>query len=78
MSADAETIGIVTDVGQIAQAAAAAFKAFDDLFMVFNSPSMLEARKNADIQSILLKMDEDLHAAKKSGNILIIDKEASG
>jgi len=83
MSADPATpdqtlsIGITSDVGDVALALAAALKAFDDLFSVFNSPQMLAARKNVDIQALLLKMDNDLKQAQKTGDFSQVDKESS-
>lgn len=69
---------VTDDVGAVAQALATAFKAFDDLFLIVNSPTMLDARQRADVQAILNAMDRDLKAAHTTGDISKIDAESSG
>lgn len=71
-------IGAVTDVGAIAQALAAVFKMGDDIFQVLNSPPMLLARKNADVQAILERWDNDLKEAQATGYLKAVDTESSG
>lgn len=62
--ADPETLGIVTDVGAVANAIAAIFKAGDDLFNVLNSPAALALRQQQDIQDALAAMDGTLKQAQ--------------
>lgn len=71
-------VGAVTDVGAVAQALASIFKMGDDIFNVLNSPIMLEARKNADVQAVLLRWDQNLKEAQTTGNLTTVDKESSG
>jgi hypothetical protein len=66
-----------TDVGQVAQALAAVFKAWDDFSAIVNSPAMLAARQSEAVQSALAKMDADLLAAQKTSDLTKIDAEAS-
>jgi hypothetical protein len=71
-------IGITTDVGAVANALAAIFKMGDAIFEALNSPQVLALRQSQDVQNALAKMDADLAAAQKTGDISVIDKEASG
>lgn len=71
-------IGITSDVGDVAVALAAIFKAGDDLFNALNSPTALAARRNADVQAILTKWDDDLKQAQATGYLKAVDTEASG
>jgi hypothetical protein len=72
------SVGAALPGEQFAAAAAALFKAGDDIFNILNSPTMLALRQTADIQDALNKMDADLAAAKKTGDLTTINQEASG
>lgn len=71
-------LGVVTDVGEVAQALAAVFKLGDTILTIINSPAMQAARQRADVQAILTQWDDDLKQAQKTGDLTQIDKEASG
>lgn len=44
----------------------------------YNSPQMIAARKAHDEALAVQKMDDDLAAARKSGDFTQVDKDASG
>ena len=72
------TLGVIDDVGAVAQAAAAFFKFVDNVNAIANSPAMILARKNEDVQRVLESWDADLKSAQASGDITKIDVESSG
>jgi hypothetical protein len=76
--ADPLTLGIVTDAGEFAQAAAALFKLGDTIFSTLNTPQMLALRQSAAIQAELAKMDATLAQAQKTGDLTELNREASG
>lgn len=76
--ADPQTLGIVTDVGEVAQMIAALTNALAAINAALNSPSMIAARQRADIQALLSKMDADSLAAQKSGSLTAVDADSSG
>lgn len=71
-------VSIQSDVGAIASALAALFKLADSIVTTLNSPQMLAARKNADVQACLERMDQDLEDAQRTGDLTKVDQESSG
>lgn len=71
-------ISAVSDVGAVAEAFAAFFKAADTLLTILNSPAMLAARQRADVQAILNKDDADLVQAQHTGDATQVSKDSSG
>jgi hypothetical protein len=63
---------------EFAAALAAIFNFSDKLLTVLDSPVMLAARKNADVQAALARMDADLSRAQQTGDIAQVDKDSSG
>jgi hypothetical protein len=75
--ATTETIAVTTDFGSVANALAAAFKAFDTLETIFNSPQMVQARKNVAVQAALDKLAQDATDALKTGDMTQVQKDLS-
>lgn len=75
---DPETLGIVTDVGEVAQMIAALTNALAAINGILNSPSFIAARQRADVQAALNKMNADSLAAQKSGSLHQVDADSSG
>lgn len=72
------TLGITSDIGAVAGAFAALFKAGDDLFNILNSPNMLAARQNAAVQAALDKITSDANAAlQPGGDLTEVEKDLS-
>ena len=78
MADDPIQLGVVTDVGEVAQALAAVFKLGDNLLTILNSPVLQAARQRADVQAAILAMDEDLKQAQLTHDLTKIDADASG
>lgn len=72
---DPVTVGVVTDVGAIAQAAGAAFKALDDILEILNSPVMIQARKNVEVQKLKDQFIADARKAIATGDVTEVAKD---
>ena len=73
-------VGIVTDVGAIANAAASVFKLIDGIIAINNTPEMMALRQQADVQAAIAKLDADLKAAQGGDKAAQnkVDQEVSG
>lgn len=73
------SIGITTDVGDVANALAAIFKMGDAIFETLNSPAILALRQRQDIQDALAGMDQTLKQAQGGDKNALqkLDQEAS-
>lgn len=76
-SATSLGVSVSTDVGDVAIALASLFKFSDDLLAILNSPAMLVARRNVDVQKALDQIARNATEALKTGDVSEVDKDLS-